>query len=184
MHAQVYELDTYKVTHVARYPAPVLSLGIAPDSSMLAVGMADGMLSVRRNVRGMMRSARDAEAVVNADVFDTVKVRASVTFSVATLNVLRELKLLQELKQILNEVDVKLKQLLKEKADTLLLCIGRFVVSTTSTCSAPPMFPSPAAVPQAIDRRQLPLLCAWPVVQSCSRGSAHCCTAQRAVGSI
>lgn len=69
----MYELDTFKVTHVARYPAPVLSLGIASDASMLAVGMADGLLSVRRNVRGMMRAHESAPAVTS-DVFDTVKV--------------------------------------------------------------------------------------------------------------
>lgn len=72
--AQVYELDTFKVVHVASYPAPVLSLGIAPDASTLAVGMADGLLSVRRNVRGALL-AKEASTAFQSDVFDTVKVR-------------------------------------------------------------------------------------------------------------
>ena len=48
---QVYELDTFKVTHASKYPGPVLSLGIAPDCSLLAVGQADGQLSIRKHAR-------------------------------------------------------------------------------------------------------------------------------------
>ena len=49
--SQVYELDGFRVTHASRYPAPVLSLGLSPDCSLLAVGTADGALSVRRHAR-------------------------------------------------------------------------------------------------------------------------------------
>ena len=48
---QVFELDGFRVTHASRYPAPVLSLGLSPDCGLLAVGMADGALSVRRHAR-------------------------------------------------------------------------------------------------------------------------------------
>ncbi|KAL3158240.1 hypothetical protein ABBQ38_010492 [Trebouxia sp. C0009 RCD-2024] len=48
-HVKVYELDTFKVTHASKYPGPVLSLGIAPDCSLLAVGQADGQLSIRKH---------------------------------------------------------------------------------------------------------------------------------------
>eukprot|EP00898_Chlorokybus_atmophyticus_P008774 jgi/Chlat1/8899/Chrsp92S08207 len=37
-----------QVTHAMRYSAPILSMGLSPDSTLLAVGMADGMLSVRK----------------------------------------------------------------------------------------------------------------------------------------
>ncbi|KAK9841941.1 hypothetical protein WJX81_000200 [Elliptochloris bilobata] len=50
-HVKVYELDSYRVTHASRYPSPVLSLGLSPDCGLLAVGMADGALSVRRHAR-------------------------------------------------------------------------------------------------------------------------------------
>mmetsp|Transcript_38583 Transcript_38583/g.109118 ORF Transcript_38583/g.109118 Transcript_38583/m.109118 type:complete len:511 (-) Transcript_38583:107-1639(-) len=50
-HVKVYELDTFKVTHASKYPAPILSLGLSPDNSLLAVGMADGNLSLRRHRR-------------------------------------------------------------------------------------------------------------------------------------
>eukprot|EP00232_Nephroselmis_pyriformis_P007623 CAMPEP_0182882100 /NCGR_PEP_ID=MMETSP0034_2-20130328/17575_1 /TAXON_ID=156128 /ORGANISM="Nephroselmis pyriformis, Strain CCMP717" /LENGTH=333 /DNA_ID=CAMNT_0025015165 /DNA_START=280 /DNA_END=1277 /DNA_ORIENTATION=+ len=46
-HVKVWELDTFRVTHASKYPSPVMSLGIAPDGSSLAVGMADGTLSIR-----------------------------------------------------------------------------------------------------------------------------------------
>ena len=49
--SQVYELDGFRVTHASRYPAPVLSLGLSPDCGLLAVGTADGALSVRRHAR-------------------------------------------------------------------------------------------------------------------------------------
>jgi hypothetical protein len=46
---QVYELDAFRVTHVSHYPAPVLSVGISPNSALLAVGLADGQLVVRKH---------------------------------------------------------------------------------------------------------------------------------------
>ena len=49
--AQVYDLDTFKVTHASKYPGPVLSLGISPDCGLLAVGQADGQLSTRKHAR-------------------------------------------------------------------------------------------------------------------------------------
>ncbi|KAK9905478.1 hypothetical protein WJX75_000621 [Coccomyxa subellipsoidea] len=48
-HVKVYELDAFKVTHVSKYPAPVMSVAISPNAALLAVGMADGQLSVRKH---------------------------------------------------------------------------------------------------------------------------------------
>jgi hypothetical protein len=47
----VFELDSFSVTHASKYPSPVLSLGLSPDCRLLAVGMADGTLSVRTHDR-------------------------------------------------------------------------------------------------------------------------------------
>ncbi len=49
MLLQVYELDAFKVTHVSKYPAPVMSVAISANAALLAVGMADGQLSVRKH---------------------------------------------------------------------------------------------------------------------------------------
>ena len=57
---KVYELDTFRVTHSARYAGPVLSLALTPDCGALAVGCANGLLALRR------RSARTARAPVAA----------------------------------------------------------------------------------------------------------------------
>ncbi|WFD41639.1 U3 small nucleolar RNA-associated protein 15 [Malassezia psittaci] len=38
----------YRVTHTMRYPAPILSLAVAPDESHIATGMADGTLCIRK----------------------------------------------------------------------------------------------------------------------------------------
>ena len=48
---QIYELDSFKVTHASKYPAPVVSLGLSPNCCTLAVGMADGLLSIRKHAR-------------------------------------------------------------------------------------------------------------------------------------
>ena len=48
---QVHELGAMRVVHASRYPGPILSMGLAPDCSLLAVGLADGTLSLRRHAR-------------------------------------------------------------------------------------------------------------------------------------
>ncbi|KXZ44237.1 hypothetical protein GPECTOR_70g467 [Gonium pectorale] len=50
-HVKIFELDSFQVTAVSKYPAPVLSLGLSPDCRLLAVGGADGTLSVRKHDR-------------------------------------------------------------------------------------------------------------------------------------
>ena len=45
---QVHEMDGSRVVHASRYPAPILSMALSPDASMLAVGMTDGVLSMRK----------------------------------------------------------------------------------------------------------------------------------------
>ncbi|KAI8472262.1 MAG: WD40-repeat-containing domain protein [Monoraphidium minutum] len=50
-HVKVFELDAFKVTHATKYPSPVLSLGISGDAGLLAVGLADGTLTVRKHAR-------------------------------------------------------------------------------------------------------------------------------------
>jgi U3 small nucleolar RNA-associated protein 15 len=60
-HVKVFELNDFKVTSASKYPAPVLSMGISPDCSLLAVGMADGTLSVRKHARPKPVQVRAAE---------------------------------------------------------------------------------------------------------------------------
>lgn len=46
---KVYDpMQDYRVTHTMRYPAPILSLAVAPDESHIATGMADGTLCIRK----------------------------------------------------------------------------------------------------------------------------------------
>ena len=49
-----------QVTHAIRYPAAVLSLGLSPDCATLAVGMANGLLSVKRHVKPPLGAAAAA----------------------------------------------------------------------------------------------------------------------------
>ena len=68
-HVKVHELDGFSVTHSAKYHGPVLSVALSPDASVLAVGTANRLLSIRRRSRrgrggeeGVGRGG-DAEAV-------------------------------------------------------------------------------------------------------------------------
>lgn len=45
---KVYDTRDYRVIHSSKYAAPILSLGLSPDGTHLAVGMANSMLSMRR----------------------------------------------------------------------------------------------------------------------------------------
>lgn len=45
----MYELDAFKVTHATKYPGPILSVGISPNAALLAVGLANGQLLVRKH---------------------------------------------------------------------------------------------------------------------------------------
>lgn len=48
---QVYELERFQVTHIQKYPGPILSLGLSGDAGLLAVGLADGTLTVRKHAK-------------------------------------------------------------------------------------------------------------------------------------
>ena len=52
-HVKVYDPATWKVVHGIKYPSPILSIGISPDEKHLAVGMVDGLLSVRTRLSGV-----------------------------------------------------------------------------------------------------------------------------------
>lgn len=58
-HVKVYNIDTFQVTHASKYPAPVLSLGLSSNNKHLAVGMADGTLSIRRHSGAKRASFND-----------------------------------------------------------------------------------------------------------------------------
>ncbi|KAF5333514.1 hypothetical protein D9611_002466 [Ephemerocybe angulata] len=45
---KVYDVESYKVVHTMRYPAPLLCLAISPDDTHIVGGMSDGTLSIRR----------------------------------------------------------------------------------------------------------------------------------------
>jgi len=45
---KAYDYDTFQVTQSFRYPAPITALGMSSDSRTLAVGMANGTLSVKQ----------------------------------------------------------------------------------------------------------------------------------------
>jgi U3 small nucleolar RNA-associated protein 15 len=47
---KISSLHDYKLVHSIKYPAPILSMDVAPDNSQLAVGMTGGLLSIRKRV--------------------------------------------------------------------------------------------------------------------------------------
>ncbi|KAG2185793.1 hypothetical protein INT43_002230 [Umbelopsis isabellina] len=57
-HVKIYNVMDYKVVHSIKYPSPVMSVGISPTDSTLAVGMANGYLSIRQ------RQAKSSEVAM------------------------------------------------------------------------------------------------------------------------
>ena len=47
-HVKVIDPLSFKLTFASKYPAALLGLAVSPDSRTLAVGMMDGMLTVRK----------------------------------------------------------------------------------------------------------------------------------------
>lgn len=47
-HVRVFDLSNFKVTHAAKYPHPLLSMGLSASTQTLAVGTASGMLFIRK----------------------------------------------------------------------------------------------------------------------------------------
>jgi U3 small nucleolar RNA-associated protein 15 len=49
-HVKFHDVNTYQVVHTLDFPSAILTVAVAPDDSLLAVGMADGLLSVQRRL--------------------------------------------------------------------------------------------------------------------------------------
>ncbi len=57
----------WQVTHAISYPGPVLSMGISPDCTTLAAGLATGLLAVKRHAKPpAAAAARTAGTIVGA----------------------------------------------------------------------------------------------------------------------
>ncbi|XP_074650332.1 U3 small nucleolar RNA-associated protein 15 homolog [Tubulanus polymorphus] len=57
-HVKIYDISTYQVVHTLDYPGSILSVGISPDDSLLAVGLADGLLSIQHRKEPEDRDAK------------------------------------------------------------------------------------------------------------------------------
>lgn len=60
-HVKVYDLDSFTVSYAYKYPAPVLSVAVAPHLANMTVGLADRSMVVRRH-----KSALGALSAVGA----------------------------------------------------------------------------------------------------------------------
>ncbi|XP_047506302.1 U3 small nucleolar RNA-associated protein 15 homolog [Pieris napi] len=47
-HVKIYDISTFKVVHNIDFPNAVLSMGISENDDVLAVGMIDGVISIRK----------------------------------------------------------------------------------------------------------------------------------------
>lgn len=56
-HVKIYDAASWSVVHGVKYPKPVLSLAVSPDEKHLAVGMVDGLLSIRTRLSGKQKDA-------------------------------------------------------------------------------------------------------------------------------
>lgn len=60
-HVKIYNVQDYHVVHSMKYPAPILSVGISPNDTHIAVGMANGLLSIRQRQVGAAEKAAKAQ---------------------------------------------------------------------------------------------------------------------------
>lgn len=51
-HVKVYNTTSWQVVHGIKYPSPILSLAISPEEKHLAVGMVNGLISIRTRTSG------------------------------------------------------------------------------------------------------------------------------------
>ncbi|KAI5795254.1 WD40-repeat-containing domain protein [Geopyxis carbonaria] len=59
-HVKIYDAASWAVVHGVKYPKPVLSVAVSPDERHLAVGMVDGLLSIRtRTAAGAKDAVRE-----------------------------------------------------------------------------------------------------------------------------
>ncbi len=56
---KVYDLNQYSVLHTISFSGPILCFGISPSESMLAVGMADNNICIRRARRNIMHAVQE-----------------------------------------------------------------------------------------------------------------------------
>lgn len=47
-YMKVFDLNSFQVTHSAKYPAPILSMGISPACTTMAIGTSSGLLFIRQ----------------------------------------------------------------------------------------------------------------------------------------
>ncbi|KAJ1960664.1 U3 small nucleolar RNA-associated protein [Dipsacomyces acuminosporus] len=61
-HVKIYDVQSFKMVFNINYPAPVLSVALSPDDTMLAVGMTSGVFSLRkRTVSAKEQAGRQRE---------------------------------------------------------------------------------------------------------------------------
>ncbi|XP_035213494.1 U3 small nucleolar RNA-associated protein 15 homolog [Stegodyphus dumicola] len=46
-HIKIYDVTSYEVVHTLNYSSPILSVAAAPEDKVVAVGMTDGLLSIK-----------------------------------------------------------------------------------------------------------------------------------------
>lgn len=63
MMLKIYDIESWTVGHTMRYPAPILNVGVSPDDTIIAVGMSDGTLSLKR--REVSATKREDEKIAN-----------------------------------------------------------------------------------------------------------------------
>ncbi|CAA9994938.1 unnamed protein product [Nesidiocoris tenuis] len=58
-HVKIYDVSNYKVVHNIDYPNVVLSVGVSADDATLAVGMVDGIVSVKQREGAQLKEPKE-----------------------------------------------------------------------------------------------------------------------------
>lgn len=68
-HVKVFDPATFTMVYACKYPAPVLSMAVAPDVNSIAVGLADGTLSFRKRAVKKLDERRHHTPRMTAQTF-------------------------------------------------------------------------------------------------------------------
>ncbi|KAH9311263.1 hypothetical protein KI387_026298, partial [Taxus chinensis] len=76
-YMKVFDLNQFRITHSAKYPAPLLSTGISPSCKTLAIGTSSGLLFIRQRKK-QVDEQKASDSLVSQGKDTTGEIKAPV----------------------------------------------------------------------------------------------------------
>ncbi|GLJ25967.1 hypothetical protein SUGI_0497930 [Cryptomeria japonica] len=76
-YMKVFDLNQFRITHSAKYPAPLLSMGISPSCNTMAIGTSSGLLFIRQRKK-QVDGPKASDSLVRGGEDPTAETKAPV----------------------------------------------------------------------------------------------------------